>query len=335
MKYTRLVVKAVAFATAAVVLTGLLVVVFGSVSLQSTTSYRAIFTDVSGMKSGSDVRAAGVDIGRVDSLSRLPDNTIAVSFSVQNDIPLTTGTTATIRYQNLVGDRFLQLGPGPGPALRPGATIPAAQTHPALDLDELFNGFTPLFQGLQPAQLNQLSGALIAVLQGQGGAVDTLLDNLGSVTTTLADHSALISAVVDQLNTVLSTLVKDAPELNDTIVSLQTLVSGLAADRDQIGRSLGGINDLTGSLSDLLTRNRPDIAGTITQVGRFAQTVGLEQSALDNLIRRLPGYYVPLGRLGENESAFQFYLCGVQLRITTPAGQIETPFIDSGDIPRC
>lgn len=335
MKTTGLLIKAGIFATVAVVLTGALVLTFGDVSLGSSTTYRAIFTDVSGMKSGSDVRAAGVTIGRVSRLERLPDNTIEVTFSAQDEIPLTTGSTATIRYKNLVGDRFLQLGPGPGPALPPNGVLPKTQTHPALDLDELFNGFTPLFQGLQPAQINQLSSALIAVLQGQGGAVDGLLTDLGSVTTTLADHTSVISAVVDQLNSVLGTLVDDAPELNATIVNLQLLVSGLAADRGQIGQSLDGINNLTTSLSGLLQQNRPDIQGTIGQLGRFAQTVNSEGSALDNLLRRLPGYYVPLGRLGDNQSAFQFYLCGVQLRITTPAGQIDTPMINSGNVPRC
>lgn len=335
MRLAGLWVKAVAFGVAAVLMTGVLVSVFGGYGTGPTTTYRAIFTDVSGMPSGSEVRAAGVGIGRVDGLLRLPDNTIEVTFSVQRQIPLTTGTTAVIRYKNLVGDRFLQLGPGAGRALPAGGTIPKSQTHPALDLDELFNGFTPLFQGLQPAQVNELSSALISVLQGQGGAVDSLLSDLGSVTTTLADHSSLTSAVIDQLNSVLGTLADDAPQLDDTIVNLQRLVTGLAADRDRIGQSLSGIDSLTTSLTDLLASNRPAIRGTVAQLGRFSQTIDADQGPLDNLIRRLPGYYIPLGRLGANQSAFQFYLCGVQLRVTTPAGQFYTPFINSGNVTRC
>lgn len=335
MKRFGLWVKVIAFGTATVVLTGALVMVFGGFGAEPTTTYHAIFDDVSGMQTGSEVRAAGVDVGRVESMTRLPDNTIQVTLSVQNQIPLTTGSTAVIRYKNLVGDRFLELGPGPGPALPPGGTIPRTQTHPALDLDELYDGFTPLFQGLQPDQINQLSAALIDVLQGQGSAVDSLLSDLGAVTTTLADRSSLISALVDHLDAVLQTLANDAPELNDTIVNLQAVVSGLAADRDQIGQSLDGINGLTTSLSGLLAQDRPDIQGTVSQIGRLSQTIDGSQAALDNLIRRLPGYYVPLGRLGANQSAFQFYLCGVQLRITTPAGQIDTPFVDSGNVARC
>jgi phospholipid/cholesterol/gamma-HCH transport system substrate-binding protein len=335
MRKLGLLVKVVAFLAVTGLLTGTLIAIFGDFRVENATTYRAVFDDVSGMKPASKVKAAGVDLGRVDSLRRLPDNSIEVTFSLNNQVPLTTGTSAVVRYKDLVGNRYLQLSPGSGPAIPPGGTIPRSQTHPALDLDELYNGFTPLFQGLQPAQINQLSGALIEVLQGQGSAVDSLLSDLGSVTTTLADRGAVIDRVIGQLNTVLTTLNEQAPQLNDTIVNLQRLVSGLAADRDQIGGSVTGINSLTSSVSSLLAQERPDLKGTIGQLGRLAQNVNGEAPELANLFRRLPGYYVPLGRLGANQSAFQFYVCAVQIRITTPAGSIETPFIDSGKTPRC
>lgn len=335
MKAIGPLIKVLAFVAVTAVMTGTLVMVFGGFRFERSTTYHAIFTDISGMRPASPVRAAGVDVGRVEGAKRLTDNKIEVTFSVNSQIPLTTGSTAVIRYKNVVGDLYLQLGPGPGSALLTGGTIPASQTRPALDLDELFNGFTPLFQGLQPDQINRLSSALIAVLQGQGGAVEDLLSNLGEVTGTLADRGALISDVVKQLNTVLETLSRRAPELNDTIVNLQTLVSGLAEDREQIGRSLTGVNDLTTSLDALLAQTRPDIKGTISQLDRAAQTINNDHAALENLFRRLPGYYVPLGRLGANQGAFQFYLCGIQLRFTTPAGHIYSPFINSGNVPRC
>ncbi|MBE9373322.1 MCE family protein [Saccharopolyspora sp. HNM0983] len=335
MRWAGLSIKVTAFVTAAVVLTGALVVVFGGFRFHPTTSYHAVFDDISGMEPGSEVRAAGVGVGRVESTERLPDNTIRVTFSLDTAVAITTGSNAVIRYKNLVGDRFLQIGPGPGDALPSGGTIPVPQTRPALDLDEVYNGFTPLFQGLQPDQVNRLSAALISVLQGQGSSVEALLSDLGSVTTTLADRSVLISDLVDHLNAVLETLIRRAPELSDTIVNLQALVSGLAEDRGQIGGSLEHINGLTTSMSGLLRQERPEIRGTVTQLDRLAQTINNDQAALDNLIRRLPGYYVSLGRLGANQSAFQFYVCGVQLRVSTPQGKIDTPFINSGNVKRC
>jgi phospholipid/cholesterol/gamma-HCH transport system substrate-binding protein len=74
-----------------------------------------------------------------------------------------------VRYRNLIGDRILELDKGRRSAqpLAAGGTIAIAQTAPAVDLDALLNGFKPLFAGLDPSQINQLSGQLVEVLQGQ------------------------------------------------------------------------------------------------------------------------------------------------------------------------
>ena len=83
--------------------------------------------------------------------------------------------TAAIKYRNLVGQRYVALDQGAGdldPMLPPGGTIPLDRTTPALDLTALFNGFKPLFQALSPDDVNQLSGEIIQVLQGEGGTVD-------------------------------------------------------------------------------------------------------------------------------------------------------------------
>src|SRR2546430_1456039 len=93
----------------------------------------------------------------------------------------------------MVGQRYLALDRGTGPAtpaLAEGAEIPLDRTTPALDLTDLFNGFKPLFQALSPNDVNQLSGEIVRVLQGEGGTVESLLAHTGSLTTTLAGRDS-------------------------------------------------------------------------------------------------------------------------------------------------
>lgn len=327
--------KVLVFVAVTVLLTGGLVAVFGNFRDGNMSTYKAVFADVSGMEVGSDVRAAGVNVGRVDGIERQQDNSLLVTFIVQRNVPLTTGSSATVRYKNLVGDRYFQLGTGPGPGLEPGETLPRSQTHPALDLDELYNGFTPLFQGLAPDQVNRLSSSLIAVMQGQGDAIDGLLDHVGSLTSTLGNRDQLIGQVINRLNTVLETVNERAPELSDTIVNLQRVVSGLAADRGDLGNSVSHLNGLSKSVTGLLEEQRPDVKGTVNELGRLTSVLNKDEPMLSNLFRRLPGYYVPLGRVGANQAAFQFWVCGVRVHIPTPAGSIDTPFINAGNEDRC
>ena len=87
------------------------------------------------------------------------------------DSIVTKSSTATIRYRNLVGQRYIQLTQGVGDLdrLPEDGTIPMDRTEPALDLTVLFNGFKPLFQALSPADINKLSAEVISVFQGEGG----------------------------------------------------------------------------------------------------------------------------------------------------------------------
>ncbi|MFD0747331.1 MlaD family protein [Phytohabitans flavus] len=173
--------KLIAFAAVTVLLTAMLAQTFGSFT-GGGTSYRARFTDVTGLLEGDDVRIAGVRVGQVEDI-RVADNTVAeVEFTVDGDIPLGTGVRAKVRYRNLVGQRYIALseGPGDGRPLPPDGLIPLAQTTPALDLTVLFNGFRPLFTALTPEDVNKLAYEIIQVLQGEGPTVTSLLRRTAS-----------------------------------------------------------------------------------------------------------------------------------------------------------
>jgi phospholipid/cholesterol/gamma-HCH transport system substrate-binding protein len=332
-----LLIKVFALLAVTAVMAALLVVMFDNLQYQPQHSYRALFTDVSGLASGDDVRAAGVEVGRVNSMTLQRDDDVLVTFTTSDAVPVTRNTTLTVRYKDIVGGRFLEINQptAPSPPLPSGGVIPASRTQPALSLDALFNGFQPLFQGLQPAQINQLSAELITVLQGEGGTIDGLLASIGSLTSTLANRDAVIGQVIGNLNQVLGTVSKHDNHLSDLVTRLQRLISGLAADRGPIGNSLGRVADLSGSLAGLLQNARPGISGTVHQVDRLATVLNANSRTLNRNLGELPRTYQLLNREGLYGSFFNFYLCGFQLRLTGPTGStVSTPFLDS-EVKRC
>ena len=118
-------------------------------------------------------------VGSVNGVALNPDNTVDVAFDVNKRYQLYTSTRAVVRYENLVGDRYLEITSGPGELrkLPPGATIPKQNTQPALDLDALLGGLRPVLKGLDGAKVNEVSNAVIELLQGQGGALSSLLSS--------------------------------------------------------------------------------------------------------------------------------------------------------------
>jgi phospholipid/cholesterol/gamma-HCH transport system substrate-binding protein len=131
------------FALVTIAATALLAATIVNMSFTSRDTYHAVFSDVTGLETGDDIRVAGVRVGQVEGI-RIKDRTLAeVTFTVAADRPLLTSTHAVVRYRNLVGQRYVALteGTGDGTRLRPGGTIPLSRTQPALDLNALLNGF--------------------------------------------------------------------------------------------------------------------------------------------------------------------------------------------------
>lgn len=131
-----------------------------------------------------------------------------------------------MRYENLIGDRYLSLEQGAGSVrtLQPGQTIPLTRTQPALDVDALIGGFRPLFRALDPDQVNALSGELLKVFQGQGGTIASVLAQTSALTTTLAGRDELIGQVITNLNTVLGTFSTRDREFGHGLDSLTQMV---------------------------------------------------------------------------------------------------------------
>jgi phospholipid/cholesterol/gamma-HCH transport system substrate-binding protein len=310
-----------------------LAVIFGQLNFTSTNGYHAVFADGSGMTAGSKVRIAGVPVGTVTGVSVGEDSLAHVDFNLESKYRLLRSTRAVIRYENLVGDRYLELTDGPGPAdrLPPGATIPVDRTSPALDLDQLLGGFKPLLKGLDPNQANQLTAALIQAFQGQGDTLVALLSRTGDFTRTLADRDTLIGGVIDNLDTVLATISDHRAGFDVTIDELQKLITGLDHDRDPIGEAIPRLADAAGGLSALLAASRPDVSGAIIQLDRTAANLNAGQDQTQWALDNLPQAYRELARVGSYGSFLNMYVCATQFLVTAPGGQTELVRIPGAD----
>ncbi|MFD4142665.1 MCE family protein [Streptomyces sp. NPDC058572] len=308
------------FTVVTVLATALLAATIVNVSFTPEDTYRAVFSDVTSLEEGDDIRVAGVRVGEVQDIA-IKDRTLAeVTFTVRRDRPLLTSTGAVIRYRSLVGSRYVALteGAGDGTRLRPGGVIPQSRTKPALDLNALLGGFKPLFAALSPKDVNQLATEIIRTLQGEGGTVGSLLAHTASLTTTLADRDELIGSVIDNLNTVLATLDKRDARFSGLLKQLQRLISGLSADRKPIGASLAGIGGLTAATSGLLEDARPALRGDIAELTELTGTLNDNEKTVEGVLKRLPNKLDKLTGTASYGSWFNFYLCDFDGRIVLP-----------------
>jgi phospholipid/cholesterol/gamma-HCH transport system substrate-binding protein len=311
------------FVLVSVIVTGTLTAIMGSFAFGSETEYKAEFTSASLIQKGDDVRVAGVTVGSVKDVEIKDRDSAEVTFKVKKDVPLTSATRASIRFLNLVGDRYLALEQGrPGARkLGDGGVIPMSRTTPALNLTELFNGFQPLFQALTPSEVNQLSMNLVKVLQGEGGTIGSLMSNTASLTNALADRDQLIGRVIDNLSAMLKTVDDRHSQLTQLVVQLKDWMTNLSHDREAIGASVSNLSSLIGEMAHLLTLGRPYLKGDVTQLRRVMRYLNKpsQQAALDEVLNRLPVMLARQARTGTYGSWYQYYLCDFDGTIILPS----------------
>jgi phospholipid/cholesterol/gamma-HCH transport system substrate-binding protein len=99
----------------------------------------AQFNSASGLKPGSTIEIAGVEVGRVRGIT-LNEDRAMVKLAVNKTVKLYTDTIASIKTRGIIGEKFLALSPGGGgDPLKPGDTI--RDTESGLDLEELVSQF--------------------------------------------------------------------------------------------------------------------------------------------------------------------------------------------------
>ena len=130
------------------VLCGLLAVAYLAVNLgkvkfldENRYPIKALFQNVSGLKTGARVEISGVVVGEVVKITLDRKKMAAlVDMKISNRIKLSDDSIASIRTTGLIGDKFVKLSPGGSDDfLKPGGMI--TDTESALDIEELIGKY--------------------------------------------------------------------------------------------------------------------------------------------------------------------------------------------------
>jgi phospholipid/cholesterol/gamma-HCH transport system substrate-binding protein len=100
----------------------------------------AVFDNISGLKKGASVELAGVEVGRVESITLTTGDRAQVSLLLQPGLKLTDDTIASIRTKGIIGDKFVKLSLGSSDkTIPPGGKI--RDTESAVEWEELISKY--------------------------------------------------------------------------------------------------------------------------------------------------------------------------------------------------
>jgi phospholipid/cholesterol/gamma-HCH transport system substrate-binding protein len=120
---------------------GYLAVKLGKMEVVGSSGYtvQATFSNVAGLRVGTSVEIAGVDIGWVEGIS-LKNYQAVVAFRIKDGVQLPEDSIASIRTKGLIGEQFVRISPGGAERnLLPGDEI--KETEPPVDIMELIANY--------------------------------------------------------------------------------------------------------------------------------------------------------------------------------------------------
>lgn len=190
----------------------------------------AHFSEVQGLFPGSVVSLAGIPVGNVESIDFLPDqNALNVVLKINQKYQkrLVEGTTAEIRTQGALGDKYIYLQPGDpkGNALPNGALIEARETDFMKMITDRNDGIARVIDLVKEMHI------LVASLNADGRAADAaqnLSEAAKKLNTTLATLDVLLAEVRDQI--------PENKKLRNALVRLSNIMEKIDEGQGTLGQ---------------------------------------------------------------------------------------------------
>ncbi|HWJ82435.1 MAG TPA: MlaD family protein [Nocardioides sp.] len=272
--------------------------------------YRVDFNakDIKNLRVHSDVRIAGVVVGRVESRELTSDG-VNVELSLDPDVaPLHEGATVRVGVKSLVGSSYVDVKDGDGPAISSGADLPRADVVPAVDVDELLNT-------LDPKTRKALSGTVQALYQstrGTGTDLDRLMTGLGhvgregyTVLDALSAQNQDLAALTVETRQLLDALDEGQGQIVDLVDDAQSLTGVTAEKRAQVeelvrklpglvrnvGAGAVSLKQLAGPLAPILASLRqasPDLTRALVNLPAVTADLHGLLPSLDGTLDRAP-----------------------------------------------
>jgi phospholipid/cholesterol/gamma-HCH transport system substrate-binding protein len=283
--------------------TVVLLAALGWTILRPAGQYRvtAWFTQTVGLYPGSDVRILGIDVGEITDI--VPEGArVRVEMLIDDAYDIPADADAVVLAPSLVSDRYVQFAPvyDGGATMEDGAEVPLERTATPVELDQVYGALDELSSALGPTGANK-DGALsdlidtgAANLEGNGEALNRTLTGFSQAVETLSDHRDDLFASLDNLQeftTALATIDAQVGEFNTNMAAVSDL---LAREREDLASAVSLLNealaDVAGFVRDnstLLTTNVNRLADVtlalVQQRQALAEVLDVAPAALGNL----------------------------------------------------
>lgn len=276
----------VAFVTVSVVLTAWIGASIVGVDLGDRYELTATFDDVAGLYAGDDVRLAGLGVGQVTGIEVVEGRAV-VRFGVDEGLDLPRDTEVSVRWRNLIGQRYLSLVAGSSSELLDDGDE-VARTGDVVDLGSLVNQLSPLARSVNPEDLNRILSTLVVAFEGNAPNFDALIDDLGALTAVLADRDELIGQMLADFATVSDAVASRDAQIQSMVSNLAALSGTFADTEGLLETAVTEFAGFANGAERLLSGSAADLGGLLEQLSVLTDTAVADLDHIEAAVTTLP-----------------------------------------------
>src|SRR5690606_35026283 len=240
--------------------------------LQDRYTVSGVFAATGNLRSGDEVRVAGVRVGEVTSVE--PDHRrghVVVRWKVDGEVDLGPATRAEIKVANVLGGRYLRLS---GPVAEPHLAdmpederrIPLERTGVPTTINTVLDDSARTVSKLDTGAINKIVAELNGIGDEDRGRLGRALSNLAKLADTVNESEPQIKELLDNGDRVLKLARAKDAELSRLLTNVQIMLDELRKRRAELAAFLGSGNRTVETLTRVIDRQQEKLLSLLADL---------------------------------------------------------------------
>lgn len=244
-------------------------------------AYRAELVQAGGLRSGDEVRVAGVNVGDVKSL-KVVDGLVRVDFRIGKSVKLGQDTRAEVKVATLLGNHYLDLRPGTTGSLRDN-TIPLANTKVPFAIQDIVTEGGTALEKLDGQKLRDALKVLADNFRSTPEIAGKALDAIARLSDVVVSRRTELDTLIRRTNQVASNIDANRDVLVQLMGQAALILDEVTRRRDAIAELLKDSRALAVQLTGLVRDNKATIGPLLENLNVVLATLRENEKALDQI----------------------------------------------------
>jgi len=261
------------------------------------STYRAEFSDASGLHVGNMVQVGGMRVGRVQDVALEDSNTVVVTFEVDHGVEFGTDSRASIEVLNLLGEKYLDLQPAGSGQLAENAVIPRDRTESAYDIVGVFGDLTTTTERIDTDQLRQALNVVADTTNQASPEIEQSLRGISRLSQTVASRDAQIQTLLKSSQSVSKVLADRSQDLVDLMKHSDLVFQEVKRRKQAVHLLLVNARDLADQLRGVARDNQAQMGPALKEVDDLLALLNSKDKELKDTLAALGPYVSILGNV--------------------------------------